>query len=55
VKIRPDSKFRIYTNNNTYFLRVNDCNPKTDSATYTFKIKDLESKGKLSVDGKLNY
>jgi len=55
VKIRPDSKFRIYTNNNTYYLRVNDCNPKTDSAIYTFKIKDIESKGKLTVDGKFNF
>ena len=53
VKIRPDAKNRIYASNNVYCLRINDCNPKSDSAVYTFKVKGLESKGKLQVEG--NY
>ncbi len=55
MKIRPDSKYRIYSTNNSYYLRVNDCNPKTDSAVYSFKVKDLESKGVLSIEGILLY
>jgi len=55
VKIRADSKYRIYSTNNLYYLRVNDCNPKNDSAVYSFKLKDLESKGKLSIEGKQLY
>lgn len=51
VKIRPDSKYRIYSTNNTYYLRINDCNPNTDPAVYTFKVKNLESKGKLNIEG----
>jgi hypothetical protein len=54
VKIKPDSKYRIYSTNNTYYLRINDCNPKTDSAIYTVKVKDCESKGNLLVEGNLD-
>jgi hypothetical protein len=52
VKIRPDAKFRIYSTGNTYFLKVNDANPKSDPAVYSFKVKELDTKGKLSVDEK---
>lgn len=52
VKLRSDINHRIYSNNNIYYLRVNDANPDRDSGVYTFKIKDLESSGKLSVEEK---
>ena len=54
VKLRSDTKTRIYSNNNVYYLRVNDCNPLTSGGTYTFKVKDIETSGKLDVKGKLS-
>ncbi len=52
VKIRPDSKNRIYSNNNKYYLRINDCDPKSDPAAYSIRIRDLESTCQLKVEEK---
>jgi hypothetical protein len=55
VKIRPDAKNRVYANNNIYYLRINDSSPKSDTAVYTFKVKGLETKAKLNVEGRLKF
>lgn len=55
VKIRPDLNNRIYAHNNTYYLRIIDCDPKDHSGTYTFKVKNLETSGRLNVEGKKNF
>lgn len=51
VKLSSDSKTRIYGNNNSYFLRINDANPKTSGGVYTFKINDLDTKANVQIEG----
>jgi hypothetical protein len=51
VKLSSDIKTRIYSNNNTYFLRINDSNPKTSPGVYSFKINDLETSGRVLIEG----
>jgi obscurin-like protein 1 len=52
VKIRSDPKNRIYSQNNVYFLRINECDPKLNAGSYSFKVKDLETSGRLDIDEK---
>ena len=52
VRVRSDPNNRIYSNNNMYYLRINNCDPKLNTGTYTFKIKDMETTGNLYVEGK---
>jgi hypothetical protein len=53
VKLRSDANHRIYCNGNAYLLRVNNCDPKTSPGQFTFKVKEIETSGKLSVEGKI--
>ena len=52
VKLRSDPKNRIYSQNNAYYLRINECDPNLNTGVYTFKVKDIESSGRLDVDEK---
>lgn len=52
VRIRSDPTNRIYSNNNIYYLRINNCDPRQNPGTYTFKVKDLETTGNLDVEEK---
>lgn len=40
---------RIYANNNAYYLRINDSSPKANDGVYSFRVKNLETSGRLSV------
>jgi titin len=52
VKLKSDANHRLYSNNNVYILRVNNCDPKTSPGQFTFKIKEIETSGKLDVEEK---
>ena len=52
VKIRSDSNNRIYSNNNKYYLRINNSDPKTNTGVYTFKVRDLETTARFDVEEK---
>lgn len=51
VKIVSEPNRRIYSNNNVYYLRINDANPKTTDGVYTFKVKDIETSGTVTIEG----
>jgi len=52
VLIKNGLQRRMYSVDKTYTLRLNQVNPIDHNATYTFKVKDLESSGVLTVIGK---
>lgn len=51
VRLISEPNRRIYSNNNTYYLRINDANPKSNDGVYTCKVKDLETSGRISIEG----
>jgi hypothetical protein len=55
VKIRSEPKRRIFSSGKVYTLRLNEINPKESAGKYTFRVKDLETSGELSVNGKYLY
>lgn len=51
VKLASEPNRRIYSNNNVYYLRINDANPKSTDGAYTFKVKEFETSGKVTIEG----
>lgn len=51
VKLASEPNKRIYSNNNIYYLRMNDAKPKSNDGVYTFKVKDFETSGRLLIEG----
>ena len=55
VLIKNGLQRRMFSVDKTYTLRLNQVNPIDHNATYSFKVKDLESSGVLTVIGIMSY
>lgn len=49
VKVAAGLGKRIYAKNNMYYLRISECVPADHTGVYTFKVKGVETSGKLTV------
>ena len=50
--IHNEPKRRIYRMEKIYTLRLGEINPKDGNGIYSFKVKNLETSGVLTVIGK---
>lgn len=51
VKIQSDTKQRIYNRENIHYLKIANAEPAVHAGAYTFRIKSVETKADLVVDG----
>ncbi len=48
-KIHSDTKQRVYSKDNVYFLKISNCDHSLHEGSYSFKIKDSETKATVIV------